>query len=861
MAQFDQLKAALADRYSIDREVGSGGMATVYLAEDLKHHRQVAVKVLRTDLAATLGPDRFLREIEIAAQLQHPHVLPLYDSGQADGFLYYVMPFVEGESLRQRLARERELPITEAARILRDVVDALAHAHGHGVVHRDIKPDNVMLSGRHALVTDFGVAKAVSEATGREKLTTAGVALGTPSYMAPEQAVADTHIDHRADIYAVGALAYELLTGRPPFAGDTPQMVLSAHVTQAPEPVTRYRETVPAPLAELVMKCLAKKPADRWQSAEELLPQLEALATPSGGVTPTDVTPVVAAKKGARRWMVGTATAALVVMGAGAALMLGNRGPALDPERVVVAPFENQSGIDSLDVFGDILADYLANQIARTGIGDVVPSATLRELITSAGLGGGQTQGLARATGAGIVISGTYFIQKDSLAIQAQITDANASRLLSAVGPFGDAASEPMSAAAVFGQRLLGSLALIMDPDAPPATVAGQPPSFEAYRDYTAARELAVQGEWDEALELLYRALSVDSTFAAARLFAAVVEWNATTNIGKTDSLLQVTDRYRDQLAQLDVAQLDWLQAWVAGDKEAVLREARRMAELDETLGVPLSRDARLANRPLEAVNATMSSMYDRWLTESGMIGGWADLTQSRHMIGDHENELRDAETARELNPDAGGPLDYEIRALAALGRLDEVRDRFDDVLARQRDPGWSPGGSLRGAAVALRAHGHHAVALEALDRALEWYAALPASDYRALRYSRARTMYVAERWADAKVLIDSLRLESPDDINRLGYAGTLAARLGDREEALRISEELAAIDRPYVFGGPTRWRARIAALLGQQQEAVSLLTQSYEEGTGFGTALLHDIDFESLRGYPPFDRFIEPKG
>jgi len=202
------------------------------------------------------------------------------------------MPYVDGQSLRDKLSKEGELPVAEAVRILRDVVEALSHAHKHNVVHRDIKPDNVMLSDRHALVTDFGIAKAVSEATGREQLTTAGVALGTPAYMAPEQAAADPHIDHRADIYAVGAVAYELLTGRPPFTGNTQQEVLAAHVTQTPDPITRYRDSVPSAIERLVMKCLEKKAADRWQSAEELLPQLEALATPSGGVTPTGTMPV-----------------------------------------------------------------------------------------------------------------------------------------------------------------------------------------------------------------------------------------------------------------------------------------------------------------------------------------------------------------------------------------------------------------------------------------------------------------------------------------------------------------------------------------------------------------------------------------
>ena len=210
-------------------------------------------------------------------------MLPLHDSGEADGFLYYVMPYVRGESLRERIQREGELPVTEAVKILREVVDALAHAHEQGVVHRDIKPDNIMISGRHALVMDFGVAKAVSEATGRQQLTTAGIALGTPAYMAPEQATADPNTDHRADIYAVGAVAYELLTGRPPFTGTTPQMILAAHVTEQVEPVTKRRDKVSPALEALVMRCLEKKPADRWQSAEEMLPHLEALSTPSGG--------------------------------------------------------------------------------------------------------------------------------------------------------------------------------------------------------------------------------------------------------------------------------------------------------------------------------------------------------------------------------------------------------------------------------------------------------------------------------------------------------------------------------------------------------------------------------------------------
>jgi tetratricopeptide (TPR) repeat protein len=287
-----RLQAAVGSTYRIERELGGGGMSRVFLADEVALGRQVVVKVLPPDMAAGVNVERFRREIQLAAKLQHPHIVPVLSAGAEGDLLYYVMPYIEGESLRVKLAREGELPVGEVVRVLREVVDALAYAHGRGVVHRDIKPDNVLLSGHHAVVTDFGVAKAVSEATGESSLTSLGVALGTPAYMAPEQAVADPHVDHRADLYAVGAVAYEMLTGRPPFSGRNAQAVLAAHVTESPEPVTAQRHTVPPALAELVMRCLAKRAADRWQRAEELMPHLEALLTPSGGTAPTGAQPV-----------------------------------------------------------------------------------------------------------------------------------------------------------------------------------------------------------------------------------------------------------------------------------------------------------------------------------------------------------------------------------------------------------------------------------------------------------------------------------------------------------------------------------------------------------------------------------------
>ena len=294
-----RLQTTLGDTYHIERELGGGGMSRVFVAQDRRLGRRVVIKVLPSGATAAVQADRFEREIQVAASLQHPHLVPLLSAGTAGELLYYVMPYIDGESLAARVAREGALPVPDAVRILRDVAEALAYAHARGVVHRDIKPANILLSERHALVTDFGVAKAVTASavgTGpdRTALTGTGMALGTPAYMAPEQASADPNVDHRADIYALGAVAYELLAGRTPFVTGTLQAMLGAHVAARPDPVNQHRPAIPAELAALVMRCLEKHPADRWQSAAELLVRLDALATPSAGSTPAVTAPIAA---------------------------------------------------------------------------------------------------------------------------------------------------------------------------------------------------------------------------------------------------------------------------------------------------------------------------------------------------------------------------------------------------------------------------------------------------------------------------------------------------------------------------------------------------------------------------------------
>jgi Tol biopolymer transport system component len=275
----DRLAAALADRYRIERELGAGGMATVYLAEDLKHDRKVALKVLRPELAAVIGAERFLSEIKTTANLQHPHILALFDSGEAGGFVYYVMPYVEGESLRDRLTREKQLPVDDALRIATAVADALQYAHGHGVIHRDIKPENVLLHGGHALVADFGIALAVSRSDGGTRMTETGMSLGTPTYMSPEQAMGEREISARSDVYALGAMLYEMLVGDPPFTGSTAQAIVAKVLTAAPPSITKQRHTVPMHVEAAVMRALEKLPADRFASAAEFA---RALADASG---------------------------------------------------------------------------------------------------------------------------------------------------------------------------------------------------------------------------------------------------------------------------------------------------------------------------------------------------------------------------------------------------------------------------------------------------------------------------------------------------------------------------------------------------------------------------------------------------
>ena len=356
-----ELNAALADHYVIDRELGRGGMALVYLARDIKHERFVALKTLRPEIAVALGRERFLREIKLAARLQHPNILPVYDSGDAGGVLYFVMPFVEGESLRDRLEREPQLPLEDALQICKEVAEALAYAHSHDVVHRDIKPENIMLSGGHAIVADFGIARAVT-AAGGDKLTETGLAIGTPAYMPPEQSAGTGKVDRRSDIYSLACVLYETLAGQPPFTGPTAQAIMARHSLDAVPRLKIVRDAIPDDLEAVVERALEKVPADRYQTAEAFA---HALTTASTGRVSR-----VATQPRRRRWrrsliaaagVVSVAVAGGLVLGGGRKARVASNG-ALDSKRVAVLYFTDLSRDSSL---GHVAAGLTEGLIAE----------------------------------------------------------------------------------------------------------------------------------------------------------------------------------------------------------------------------------------------------------------------------------------------------------------------------------------------------------------------------------------------------------------------------------------------------------------------------------------------------------------
>jgi TolB-like protein len=417
------LKAALADRYRIERELGRGGMATVYLAHDLRHDRLVALKVLRPELAATLGPERFLHEIRIAAGLQHPHILPVFDSGDAAGQLWYTMPYVEGETLRERLIREKQLPLDDARRIALQVLSALEYAHGHGVIHRDIKPENILLEDDQAVVADLGIARAMS-AVGEDRLTETGLSLGTPAYMSPEQACAEPNLDRRTDIYSLGCVLYEMLAGEPPYTGPTPQAIVARRLTEPPPRLRTIRDA-PESLEQAIHRALARNAADRFATARDFARAITAETTaPGPGVSPR-ATPALWRR--APKALVG---ALVLTLALGLAWIVYRRAaPAVAPvsaSRLAVLPFAVR-GSGSFSYLAEGMVDLLSRDLDGAGdlrtvdAGTILTAAAQNDRDGVLDVERGRT--VARRVGAGLYVLGSVHAVGGRVRIQAALYD------------------------------------------------------------------------------------------------------------------------------------------------------------------------------------------------------------------------------------------------------------------------------------------------------------------------------------------------------------------------------------------------------------------------------------------------------
>ena len=581
-----RLDLALKGRYRVERQLGAGGMATVFLAEDPKHHRQVAIKVLHPELSATLGAERFLREIEIAANLSHPHILPLHDSGGESDVLYYVMPFVDGQSLRDRLAKGGALPIDEATAIVREVADALAYAHAHGVVHRDIKPENILLSSGHALVTDFGVAKAVSEAASAASLTATGVSLGTPAYMAPEQAAADPDVDRRADIYALGVMAYEMIAGVKPFVGATATQVIAGHLTRAPEPLASHRPSVPPALAALVARCLEKNPADRWQSAEDLRRAVETIDA---------AMPILAKPTRRARWRpVAIGVLAIAVLGVAGFSWFARTGRAgtligddvLAPNDVVlVSEFENHTADSSL---GRTITDAIRIDLQDSRVVRVMSQSEMwagldrMGIAHDAALPPAKVQELAEREGVKAFVVGSIARVGASYQISARVVATNGgSEALTALATAPDS-TKLIAAVQEVGRKLrrrIGeSLRSVL---AAPPLVQVTTASLPALRAYSASRRAEAEGKRQQAIVLAKEALASDSTFASAWAGLFVTY----TNLGYVQLASEAAARayaLRDRLSEIERLRIEADYHAARGD--AVEEEAawQRLAELGQ---------------------------------------------------------------------------------------------------------------------------------------------------------------------------------------------------------------------------------------------------------------------------------------
>jgi eukaryotic-like serine/threonine-protein kinase len=712
-----RLREAMAGRYPIERAVGRGGMATVYLARDAKHQRDVAVKVLHPELAAGLGTERFLREIRIEAGLQHPHILPLHDSGEAEGFLYYVMPYVVGESLRQRLERETRLPVEDALAIAGDVADALGYAHAHGVVHRDIKPENILLSNGHALVADFGIAKAV-ELAGDSKLTETGWGMGTPAYMSPEQVIGEP-ADGRSDLYGLGCVVYEMLAGQPPFTAANARAMFTHHQVDTPLPLRTARPEVPAEVEAAVLTALAKLPADRFATASEFLERMTGSGDRRGSGRPraTPRAPPAAPTWGRRRAALVLAGATALLGGAYLAALHGRPAArsAGHPSSVAVLPIEDLQGDTSLAYISEGLTDELITDLAQIRGLQVINRQTTR-LYGKSGKTPGQ---IAKELKVDAVVTGTLQRLGDSVHLTTQVTPSGSDRALwarSYGGSAGDLLRIQRETAWELGQRLRGE----RPGRATAGRSSGDPEAIDAYIRGRYWWNRRGQANLLRAIQFFGQALDADPSFAPAYagIADAYVQLGYGSWLAPDDAFPKAAAAARKAL-ELDStlaephASLAFFNMYYAWDWAAAEREFQRAiarnpsyATAHEWYGLFLAAMGRSDQAVAEERRAQVLDPLSIGITGTT---GWVLYYSGRQ--DDAERMLRTA-----LRVDSGSVLAhlYLGRVLQAKGQVDSAIGEYEPALSGPLGL-WAP--TLSGLANLYALEGRRTEAMKLLHR------------------------------------------------------------------------------------------------------------------------------------------------
>jgi serine/threonine-protein kinase len=862
----DDLQAALGATYRFERELSGGGMSRVFVAEELELRRRVVIKVLPPDLAAGLSAERFRREIQLAASLQHPHIVPLFAAGEAAGLLYYTMPFVKGESLRERLAREGELPVADTVRILREVVDALACAHAEGIVHRDVKPANVLLSGGHAVVTDFGVAKALGDAAERSTVTSAGVALGTPVYMAPEQAVADPHTDHRADIYAVGIVAYEMLTGTPPFAGLSPQQTLAAQVTEAPEPLLKRRPAVPAGLATAVMRCLEKRPADRWQSAAELLHALDPLGTPSGGTAPHPAVsragsadPTVRAvppsptpreasssaetppSRRPRRWRLLGGGAALAILLGVVYAAVGRRAvpaapAAASPKSIAVLPFENLGSPDD-GYFADGLTEEITSRLASVKELRVTSRTTAMQYKgTKKGV-----RDIGRELNAAYVLEGSVRWEKSAGTSQIRVTPqlirvSDDSHLWA--DRYDAVLAQVFDVQSSIAEKVVSALDVALADSQRQALRARPTENPQAYDVYLRAKDYYQRGvspqDYRTATDLLRRATALDSNFALAWALAGLVRtgiyWQfydrSDSNLALARAAIERARRLSPDRPEVHVA-AGFYHYWGERNYDAALQEfaaARRGSadgELLEAIGLIQRRQGKWSE--------ALATLRDAATREPAVPVYALDYAETACLMRNFELCGRVADSLVGLAPDAEGG--YVYRATAAAGHGDSlgVRAAVDQAaraLGRDR--------IVAALAYTVLPYGTDAdrrvlteLPLDAFGTDSVPYFGLKADAWRLLGNAARARVYDDS----ARVAAEARLRVHPDDDRFHSALGIAYAHLGRHADAVREAlrgVELLPLTKDAYFGGDRLVDlATVYTIVGDRTAAIDALSRA----------------------------------